>query len=69
MNQLELMKRYLRHIHDIIPENLRQKYHLVLGDQIIGTYDTFEEMKKAELDEFMYVACVTYMPSPPIDVK
>ena len=72
--QAELMKMYLEHIHEIVPESQRHRYHLILGKQIIGTYDTFQEMKNAEQEKFPFVACVTYMPkchapSPPMEVK
>ena len=68
-DQVELMKKYLEHIHTIVPESQRQKYHLILGTQIIGTYDTFQEMKNAENDEFSFVSCINYIPSPPMEDK
>ena len=56
------MNAYLEHINTIVPESLHHKYHLILGNQILGTYDTVEEMTNAERNDFPFVSCVKYLP-------
>ena len=62
MTQVALMDGYLKVIHDIVPETQRDKFHLILGTQIIGTYTTLEDATRAEREEFKHVACLKYIP-------
>ena len=59
----------MKHVGEIVPKNQRHKYHLILGKQIIGTYDTVDEMHKAADEEFPFIACIYYIPSPPKEDK
>ena len=60
--QISHMKRSMETIYDIIPLDQQDKYHILMGRQIIGTYDTLEDMTKAANEEFKYIACLKYIP-------
>ena len=68
-DQVKLMNTCMKHVDEIVSKNQRHKYHLILGKQIIGSYDTLGEMRTAADEEFPFIACIYYIPSPPTEVK
>ena len=60
--QQTMLKHYLKTANQIIPPDQQDKYHILMGDQIIGTYNTFKELTRAEKEEFKHIACMKYIP-------
>ncbi len=50
-------------MNDIVPEDKRDKFCLIFGQQILTTHDTYEEAKHAQDVEFMHVHTTMYQPS------
>ena len=61
--QLSHVRRTLKTIHDIIPKDQQDKYHILMGQQIIGTYTSLEDLLRAEREEFKHIACLKYIPT------
>ena len=63
------MKECLKNFKDIIPDDKRDKYHLIFGKQIFDTYDTLDELKKDLYGKYSTLQLVAYIPSPPKEDK
>ena len=61
--QMKLIRKNVEQINVLIPQDQRDKYHIIMGEQIIGTYTSLKDMNKAENEEFKYISCLKYIPS------
>jgi hypothetical protein len=60
--QVNYVNNVMKHIHQIIPHDKMNLYHILMGSHILGSYTNQKDMNDAVQNQFDRICCLKYIP-------